>query len=106
MKKRMSYLGIVAITLVALLGIVRTGHTARKPAAEVKIVSDDIGGVVTSSKGPEAGVWVIAETKDLPTGYRKNRGHRRSGPLRHSRNFPKRITTSGCAATAWWILRK
>jgi len=71
MNKRMSFLGIVAITLTALLGIVRTGHTARKPAAEVKIVSDDIGGVVTSSKGPEAGVWVIAETKDLPTGYRK-----------------------------------
>jgi len=71
MNKRMSYLGIVAITLTALLGIVRTGHTARKPAAEIKIVSDDIGGVVTSSKGPEAGVWVIAETKDLPTGYRK-----------------------------------
>src|SRR6476620_3999627 len=31
----------------------------------------DIGGVVTSSKGPEAGVWVIAETKDLPTKYVK-----------------------------------
>jgi hypothetical protein len=71
MKKRMSYLGIGAIALAAVLGIARTGHTAGKPAAEVKIVSDDIGGVVTSSKGPEAGVWVIAETKDLPTGYRK-----------------------------------
>jgi hypothetical protein len=33
------------------------------------IDSDDIGGVVTSSNGPEAGVWVIAETKDLPTGF-------------------------------------
>src|SRR3979490_424503 len=33
--------------------------------------SSDIAGVVTSSKGPEAGVWVIAETKDLGTGYRK-----------------------------------
>jgi hypothetical protein len=32
---------------------------------------DDISGTVTSSKGPEAGVWVIAETKDLPTTYRK-----------------------------------
>jgi hypothetical protein len=61
----------VAIGFAAALGIVRTGHTAAKPAAEIKIVSDDIGGVVTSSKGPEAGVWVIAETKDLPTGYRK-----------------------------------
>jgi carboxypeptidase family protein len=35
----------------------------------VQIDPDDIGGVVTSSKGPEAGVWVIAETKDLPTGF-------------------------------------
>src|SRR4051812_23738025 len=32
---------------------------------------DDIGGVVTSSKGPEAGVWVIAETNDLPTRFIK-----------------------------------
>ena len=28
-------------------------------------------GLVTSSKGPEAGVWVIAETTDLPTKVRK-----------------------------------
>ena len=28
---------------------------------------DDLGGVVTSAKGPEAGVWVIAETSELPT---------------------------------------
>jgi hypothetical protein len=36
-----------------------------------KIGPSDIGGVVTSSKGPEAGVWVIAETTDLPTKYAK-----------------------------------
>ncbi len=30
-----------------------------------------IEGVVTSSKGPEAGVWVIAETTELPTKYAK-----------------------------------
>ena len=30
-----------------------------------------ITGVVTSAKGPEAGVWVIAETDDLPTRFRK-----------------------------------
>ena len=39
--------------------------------AAVSVGSDDIGGVVTSSKGPEAGVWVIAETTDLPTKYVK-----------------------------------
>src|SRR5687767_11031954 len=30
-----------------------------------------ITGVMTSSKGPEAGVWVIAETDDLPTRFRQ-----------------------------------
>ena len=35
----------------------------------VRIDNDDIGGVVTSAKGPEAGVWVIAETTDLPTRF-------------------------------------
>lgn len=40
-------------------------------SGNVPIDSDDIGGVVTSSSGPEAGVWVIAETMDLPTKYAK-----------------------------------
>jgi hypothetical protein len=35
----------------------------------VTIDGDDIAGVVTSPKGPEAGVWVIAETSDLPTKF-------------------------------------
>ena len=33
--------------------------------------SDYITGVVTGPKGPEAGVWVIAETRDLPTRFAK-----------------------------------
>ena len=37
----------------------------------VAIDADDIGGVVTGPGGPEAGVWVIAETRDLPTRYAK-----------------------------------
>jgi hypothetical protein len=35
----------------------------------VRIDNDDIGGVVTGPRGPEAGVWVIAETTDLPTRF-------------------------------------
>src|SRR4030088_1268630 len=31
----------------------------------------DIKGVVAGPQGPEAGVWVIAETTDLPTKYAK-----------------------------------
>lgn len=41
------------------------------PAAPPAIDSDDIGGVVTSAKGPEGGVWVIAETMTLPTRFIK-----------------------------------
>ena len=33
--------------------------------------ADDIAGIVTSAAGPEAGVWVIAETGDLPTRFAK-----------------------------------
>jgi hypothetical protein len=40
-------------------------------AADVSIDADDIAGVVGGPKGPEAGVWVIAETTDLPTKLRK-----------------------------------
>jgi len=35
----------------------------------VAIDADDIGGTVTSANGLEAGVWVIAETTDLPTRF-------------------------------------
>jgi len=40
-------------------------------SAGVQIDADDIGGRVASEKGPEAGVWVIAETHDLPTRFIK-----------------------------------
>src|SRR6267378_1024028 len=72
MTKKIFYVAILAIAIAALLGVSRPGHSARQPAAAaIPMNSSDIAGVVTSSKGPEAGVWVIAETKDLGTGYRK-----------------------------------
>ena len=39
--------------------------------AAVRVDADDIGGIVTGPNGPEAGVWVIAETTELPTKYAK-----------------------------------
>jgi hypothetical protein len=39
--------------------------------AQVSIGGSDLGGVVTSPNGPEAGVWVIAETTELPTRFIK-----------------------------------
>ena len=35
------------------------------------IGASDLAGMVTSANGPEAGVWVIAETTDLPTKFTK-----------------------------------
>jgi hypothetical protein len=40
-------------------------------SAEVDVSSSDIGGMVTGVHGPEVGVWVIAETRDLPTRFAK-----------------------------------
>ena len=37
----------------------------------VRVGNADLGGVVSSPNGPEAGVWVIAETTDLPTKFVK-----------------------------------
>ena len=44
-----------------------------EPGADpaISIGESDLGGVVTSTKGAEGGVWVIAETTDLPTKYTK-----------------------------------
>src|ERR1700693_6296689 len=41
--------------------------------AQTKLVvsANAIGGRVTGANGPEAGVWVIAETSDLPTKFAK-----------------------------------
>jgi hypothetical protein len=58
---------LIALTWAA--AVVELG--AQQPTASVTIDGDDIGGVVRSSRGPEAGVWVIAETTELPTKYAK-----------------------------------
>jgi hypothetical protein len=61
------------VTLVALGSLaVFVPSYAQQAAADVAIDNDDIGGVVMGPKGPEAGVWVIAETRDLPVRYIKS----------------------------------
>src|SRR5256714_15588613 len=50
-----------------LAALVLIGCQQMSPVSE----GDDIVGVVTGAKGPEAGVWVIAETTELPTRYTK-----------------------------------
>src|ERR1051326_6533386 len=61
-----SYLSMFAASLMG------TAMFIAAPAmAQPQVKADEIGGVVSGAKGPEAGVWVIAETKDLPTKYVK-----------------------------------
>ena len=68
--RRSRYLFWSALFVVLIVFVRPDGLTAyadRNP--RVALDQDDIGGVVTSAKGPEAGVWVIAETNDLPTKF-------------------------------------
>src|SRR5215467_13469408 len=64
MARNSLYASVATIALVALLGGVPAPASAQQAAQAVAIDADDIGGVVTGPKGPEAGVWVIAETTD------------------------------------------
>src|SRR5687768_6521030 len=47
------------------------GSAVLVAATTGEIAANDISGVVTGPNGPEAGVWVIAETSELPTKYVK-----------------------------------
>ena len=63
--------GVVASIAIGSF-LLLTPSFAQQPASDVAIDNNDIGGVVTGPKGPEAGVWVIAETRDLPVRYIKS----------------------------------
>jgi hypothetical protein len=61
----------LALALSLLSAAAITGCGKRSTSAAIPMDADDIAGVVTSASGPEAGVWVIAETRDLPTRFAK-----------------------------------
>src|SRR5207237_600785 len=63
------YLSAAAVAFATLLAVPPAPVTAQTTVA---IDNDDIGGVVTGPNGPEAGVWVIAETRDLPTRFSRS----------------------------------
>src|SRR5262245_1164390 len=70
MAKGILHQGIAGVAVAMLLAtsLVRLGASQATNGA-IAIDADDVGGVVSSAKGPEAGVWVIAETTDLPTKF-------------------------------------
>jgi hypothetical protein len=70
--KQRLYLSVAAIGIFALLAGAPVQLSAQTAAQTIVAIDDnDIGGVVTGANGPEAGVWVIAETNELPTKYAK-----------------------------------
>src|SRR5690349_22027853 len=65
-KARVAVAAAAATTLWAVPAL-----AAQATPGGTRIDSNDIAGVVTGARGPEAGVWVIAETSDLPTKFVK-----------------------------------
>jgi hypothetical protein len=60
-----------AIAIAALSTMTAAPSNAQQPDPAIHIGDSDFGGVVTGPNGPEAGVWVIAETNDLATKFAK-----------------------------------
>jgi hypothetical protein len=65
------YSGAAAAVLATFVAAVPVQVRAQPTPAAVTVDADNIGGVVTGPRGPEAGVWVIAETNDLGTRFAK-----------------------------------
>jgi len=64
--------GMAAAVFAAFAAVMLGRLDAQQTTAPaVRIGAGDLGGVVSSTNGPEAGVWVIAETTDLPTEFAK-----------------------------------
>ena len=67
----LSYLLVALVCITMLLASWNPMSARQAGGASVAVDNDDLGGIVTGPKGPEAGVWVIAETTDLPTKFVK-----------------------------------
>lgn len=62
--------GVAGIAGFLVAASLRMVSAAQAPA--VAIDDNDIGGQVIGQSGPEAGVWVIAETTNLPTKFSRS----------------------------------
>jgi hypothetical protein len=56
--------GVLVAIALSIVGI-----AAQRNSDPIAIDADDLAGIVSGPKGPEAGAWVIAETTDLPTRF-------------------------------------
>jgi hypothetical protein len=63
--------GCLAFLMAAAGAALLAVPVAAQQSNPINITVGDLGGVVSGPKGPEAGVWVIAETTDLATKFAK-----------------------------------
>lgn len=68
LKPRLRQVPALWLSIGCIAASTLSAQAAQSPGA-VALDGDDIGGVVTGARGPEAGVWVITETDDLPTKF-------------------------------------
>ncbi len=73
LKGRVGWLkkALPCLVVMAFIGLIPRWSISSQISSEVPLDADDVGGVVVGASGPEAGVWVIAETTDLPTLFRE-----------------------------------
>jgi len=73
MNRRSLWYAVAVVISMSVFGLAFLSNISARQidGAEIDIDSDDIGGTVRGPDGPEAGVWVIGETSDLPTGFVK-----------------------------------
>jgi hypothetical protein len=70
--KNSLFSAMTAMGIALVAGLAPTSLSAQqKTDPAIRIDNNDLGGVVRSATGPEAGVWVIAETTGLPTPFAK-----------------------------------
>lgn len=67
MRRRLRFLGTGVLLAIGSAWLVWSGQSELVAADNTGVIT----GVVSSRNGPEAGVWVIAETETLPTKFRK-----------------------------------
>src|SRR5579871_4244754 len=65
--RKTGFMWLRAAVVAAAVANAPDGARAQTAPAAVQVGPSDLGGVVRGASGPEAGVWVIAETDDLPT---------------------------------------
>jgi hypothetical protein len=69
MKTTALHVALAAAVIALVVAAGRATIDAQPSDASPGVGASELGGVVSSAQGPEAGVWVIAETTDLPTKF-------------------------------------